>query len=199
MNLHEFLWATGSQKPLVAIQGDIFKTPSDNIAFAMHYKKHPKFDKLIGFASQVAKYGWEDLADIEFEPGVPVTKKIKGKYFHACPIHTNEDGGWDNAPTLIEECFNKIPVSGDEVIASVLMGGGYSGMKYKATINNLQGMMKTYKTVVLYVYEKSIFDLLVGVGVVAATTPINKELNSLPKIYRIGEKNIADTIDVLQL
>lgn len=199
MNLYEFLWATGSQKPLVAIQGDIFKTPADHIAFAMHYKKDSRISHLIGFAGKVAKYGWPELNDINFEKGVPVTKKIKGKYFHACPIHTNEEGGWDEAPELIEQCFNKLPVSGEEVVASVLMGGGLAGVKYKATINNLQGMVRTYKTVVLYIYEKNIFDLLVGVGVVAATLPIDTDISTLPKVYRIGERNIAETIDILTL
>lgn len=199
MNLYQFLFATGNQKPLIAIQGNIFETPADHIAFAMHYKKDSRVNHLIGFAGKVAKYGWPELKDIDFEKGVPVTQKIKGKHFHACPIHTNEEGGWDEAPELIEQCFNKLPVSGDEVVASVLMGGGLAGMKYKATVNNLQGMVRTYKTVVLYVYEKNIFDLLVGVGAIAATIPTHGKLSNLPKIYRIGERNIAETIDILSL
>lgn len=183
MNLYEFLNAIGRQKPLLAVQGDIFSTPADHIAFAVHWPNDKGYSNNDngGFSSQVARYGWSDLGQIVFEKGKPETRKIKGKYFHALPVHTPQDGGWDETPMLIEECLNKLPVSSGEVIACVLIGGGNAGQKYNANVRNLEGMIRTYKTVALYVYEKEMYDLLLMTGVVASPIPLNIPLNKITK------------------
>ncbi len=198
MKLSEFLIANNLQKPLIALQGDIFKTPADHIAFGVHWrnKKGELNNSNGGFAGQVAKYGWPELATLEFEKGKPVSKWIKGKCFHALPIHTNEVGGWDEAPQLIEECLNILPVSSTEVIACILMGGGYAGLKYKATVNNIEGILKTYKTTVLYVYDEVLYNALVGTGVVAAGIPLHGSLINLPKVFKYGEKNLAEVLEL---
>lgn len=37
MILEKFLRSLGLQKPLLAVKGDIFATPADHIAFAVHW------------------------------------------------------------------------------------------------------------------------------------------------------------------
>jgi hypothetical protein len=181
---------------LIAIQDDIFNTPADHIAFAVHWRNSEGYldNSNGGFAGEVAERFWPELANLEFEKGVPISKKFLGKWWHACPVHTNEKGGWDESPILIEECFNKIPCGSTEVIASVLMGGGHAGNKYKATVNNLEGFIKTYKTVVLYVKDQGMYDLLIECGIVAKAIPQKTSLISLPKVYKYGEKRIVDLL-----
>lgn len=183
MNIFHFFSALKRQKPLVAVQGDIFNTPADHIAFAVHWPNDAgHFDNDDGgFSSLVANYGWPELATIRFEKGKPKSKKINGKTFHALPVHTPQDGGWDESPELIEECLNKLPVSSHKVIACVLIGGGNAGQKYKASVRNLEGMLRTHKTVVLYVYDQSMFDLLLMTGVVAQPLPWGIPLDKIPK------------------
>lgn len=184
MKLNKFLSALGLQKPLVAIQGDIFDTPADHIAFAVHYpnKKGESDNSKSGFASQVYEHGWTSLKTIKFKAGWPVTKKIKGKYFHALPVHSNEEGGWEGSPELIQDCLNRLPVSSTEVVAIVLIGGGAAGLKYKASVRNIEGMVKSYKTVVLYVYEDWMMKLLCDTGVVVEYLPKNIPMLNLPKV-----------------
>lgn len=189
MILSTFMEQLGLQKPLLAIQGDIFDTPADHIAFAVHWPNtngHYNNDDG-GFSSLVAKYGWNDLGTIRFEKGVPVSKKIRGKYFHALPVHTPEVGGWDEAPKLIEDCLNRLEVPSTEVITTVLIGGGNAGQKYKASVSNIEGMIRSYKTVVLCVFQDWMFDLLVSAGVVAEATPKGLSLAKLPKVVKYGD------------
>lgn len=199
MDLQHFLFVNGLQKPLIAIQGDIFSTPADHIAFAVHWRNKAGYldNSNGGFAGQVAKYGWPELATLEFEKGKPVTKRIKGKYFHALPVHTNETGGWDETPSLIEECLNILPVPSTEVIACVLIGGGHAGIKYKATVNNIEGLIKTYKTTVLYVYDEVMYNALVGTGVVASAIPLDCALTQLPKVYKYRELQTAKVLELM--
>ncbi len=194
MDLYRFMNSLGLHKPLLAVQGDIFETPADHIAFAVHYPtKQGSFNNAgSGFSAQVAKYGWPELKNYEFLKGVPISKKIKGKYFHALPIHTNEENGWDDAPMLIRQCLNKLAVNSNEVIACVLMGGGNAGLKYGATVRNIEGMVKSYKTVVLYVNDKPIFNVLIGTGVVAQFIPREGSLLELPKVIQYRESAMLE-------
>jgi len=189
MTLNEFRALNNMQKPLEAFQGDIFETQADHIAFAVHYpnNKGESDNSAGGFSSKVNEFGWSDIGQIVFKKGVPVTRKIKGKYFHALPVHCNDEGGWDEAPILIEKCLNKLPVDSTEVIAVILMGGGKSGEKYKASINNIEGMIRSFKTVVLYVYDEWMLNLLLGTGVVTCGTTIGVPLWSLPRVYKYRE------------
>lgn len=200
MNLQEFLTANGLQKPLVAYRGDIFDTKAHHIAFGVHWRnsKGELNNAHSGFAALVAAYGWPELATFEFEKGKPETKFIKGKYFHALPIHSNEKNGWDEAPELICQCLNLINVPGTEVISCVLMGGGDSGLKYKATVRNIEGFIKTYKTVVLHIHDDNLYELLVGTGVVARAIPINCSLTQLPKVFKYGERKIPEVLELDQ-
>lgn len=186
--LDNFLESLGLQKPLIAIQGDIFETIANHIAFAVHWdnKGQKTETNNDGFAAKVAKNGWSDLCKIKFKKGEPQSKLINGKWFHALPIHTNEEGGWEEAPGLIKTCLDKLTiVSSVEVIATVLMGGGASGEKYKASVRNLEGMLGTHKTIVLYVNPNdNLYDLLVGTGVVAQPLPNGMNLLHLPKVIK---------------
>lgn len=189
MKLDKFMATLGLQKPLLAVQGDIFSTPADHIAFGVHWpnKEGHYNNNDGGFSSLVASYGWQDLGEVVFEKGVPITKRIRGKYFHALPVHTPEEGGWHESPKLIELCLNKLEVPSTEVIAVVLIGGGNAGQKYKASVSNIEGMIRSYKTVVLYVFQDWMFDLLVTTGIVAEATPSNMSLTNLPKVIKYGD------------
>lgn len=189
MYLHEFMQATGIQKPLLAYRGNIFETPADHIAFAVHWPNDEGYSNNDngGFSSRVAEFGWPELGSITFRKGISVSKKINGKHFHALPVHTPQKDGWDETPYLIEDCLNKLPVSSTDVIAIVLIGGGKAGEKYKASIKNLEGMIRTYKTVVLYVYDDIMFNLLIGTGVVAQGTPLGTPLSEMPRVYKYRE------------
>lgn len=200
MDLQQFLISNGLQKPLVAFQGDIFNTNALHIAFGVHWRnsKGELNNAHSGFAALVAAYGWPELATFEFEKGKPETKFIKGKYFHALPVHANEKDGWDEAPELICQCLNLLNVSGTEVITCVLIGGGDSGLKYKATIKNMEGFIKSYKTVVLYIHDDNLYELLVGTGVVARAIPINSGLTQLPKVFKYRELKIPEVLELQQ-
>lgn len=188
MNLYQFFAATKRQKPLLAMQGNIFQTPAEHIAFAVHWPNDAGHynNNDGGFSSQVANHGWPELASIRFNKGEVRSKFIKGKTFHAMAVHTPQKGGWDETPLLIEECLNSFPVSNSEVIACVLIGGGHAGQKYKASVNNMEGMIRTYKTTVLYVYDDAMYRLLIAMGVVAQSLPYALPLSQVPKpmLYR---------------
>ncbi len=169
MNIHQLLKIEKLQEPLYCVHGNIFKTPAQHIAFAVHYpNKKGDYSNVDGFAGQVMEKHWPELGSIKFTKGEPISRYANGKYFHALPVQTNEERGWDDAPELIETCLNKLPLNSIEVVACVLIGGGDSGLKWGANIKNIGGMLASVKTVVLYVYEAEIFQLLVGTGVVAA-------------------------------
>ena len=190
MNIYQFLLASGRQSPLIAVQGDIFSTPADHIAFAVHWPNDAGFSDNDngGFSSKVVNHGWQELAYQIFEKGEVRSKVIKGKTFHAMAVHTPQDGGWEESPLLIEQCLNKIPVSSDEVIACVLIGGGHAGHKYKAGVDNIEGMMRSYKRVVLHVYDAEMYDKLIALGIAAQPIPLNIPLSNLPKPLLFRDK-----------
>jgi len=201
MTLEKFLAQLKLQKPLIAIRGDIFDTLADHIAFAVHWpnKKGHANNNAGGFSSKVAEFGWTDLGDIVFKKGEVRSRKIKGKTFHAMAVHTPEEGGWDETPQLIENCLNILPVSSIEVVAVVLIGGGDAGAKYNATVRNLEGMVKTCKTVVLYVYDDPLYELLVATGVTAQPLPQGVSLTALPKVVKYRDQQLGDLRKVYEL
>lgn len=157
---------------MLCVQGDIFITPADHIAFAVNYpKKDGTWANTGGFAKLVEERGWEGLSKIKFTKGESVSKKIGGKTYHAMAVHSNEPGGWDEAPELIHFCLNNLPVDSVEMVAIVLIGGGKSGEDFKANVKNIEGMSRTYKSIVLYVKEVEHYGLLLARGLAAAAIP----------------------------
>jgi len=147
MDIYQFKKAICFQEPLLCIQGDIFDTPADHIAFAVHYpNKNGHYNNSGGFAGDVCQQAWPELKSIQFAKGETRSHRYGGKTFHAMAVHSNEPNGWKDAPELIELCLNKLPVNSIEVIATVLMGGGKSGAKWNASIQNVIGMSRSYKT-----------------------------------------------------
>jgi len=179
MNIEKFKIITGFQEPLLCIQGDIFDTPADHIAFAVNYpnKDGQSENGFTGFAGEVCRRFWPGLNNIVFTKGEVRSHRSQGKTFHALAVHTNEVNGWQDAPQLIESCLNRIPVGSEEVITIVLIGGGKAGKKWKASVNNIVGMSRSYKTVVLYIKEEDYFQTALRLGVIRQSIP----LQLLPK------------------
>jgi hypothetical protein len=64
-------------------------------------------------------------------------------------------------------------------------------------VNNIEGLVKTYKTTVLYVYDKDMYDALIGTGVVASAIPLNCALTQLPKVYKYRELQTARVLELM--
>ncbi|MCX6757373.1 MAG: hypothetical protein NTZ44_00605 [Candidatus Nomurabacteria bacterium] len=191
MNLTQFLNAIKRQKPLICIQGDIFLTPADHIVFAVNYpSKDGKWNNTGGFAGDVVARGWTNLPEIKFEKGQTISKKIFGKTYHAIAVHSNEEYGWDEAPDLIQLCLDKLPVNSTSVMAIVLIGGGKAGEKYVASIKNVEGISRTYKTVVLYVKEVEHYKYLLAAGYVSAVVDVPRTFK-LRDDYFLTEERTA--------
>ena len=174
MNIAKFKLLIGFQEPLLCIQGDIFETPADHIVFAVNYpNSEGQYDNSNGFAAEVCHNYWPELSDIKFQKGEIRSCLSKGKFFHAIAVHTNEPNGWRDSPKLIEDCVNRLPVSSEEVIASVLIGGGVAGKKWKSSINNIVGLSRSYKTIVLYVKEQDYYQAIMQTGLAYQSIPIN--------------------------
>lgn len=190
MNINQFFKIVDLQEPLYCVNGDIFETPAKHIAFAVNYPgKRGGFGNTSGFAGEVIERYWPELNSIRFEKGEPVTRFSNGKYFHALPVHSNEENGWEEAPDLIELCLNKLPVNSTEVVTCVLMGGGTSGKKWGASIRNIGGMLASMKTVVLYVFDPEMYYLLAGTGIIAPCLRLGKM-----KQFRIANGESVDEI-----
>lgn len=174
MNIEQFKKIIEFQEPLICIQGDIFETPADHIAFAVNYPgAEGRYDNDTGFAGEVCQRYWPNLKDIEFKKGETRSHRCDGKTFHAMAVHANEANGWKDAPSLIELCLNKLPVSSTEVIAIVLIGGGLAGKKWKAGVENLVGMSRSYKTIVLYIKERDYYEAMLKTGLACISIPLN--------------------------
>ncbi len=187
MNIAKFKSLLGFQEPLLCIQGNIFETPADHIAFAVNYpNSEGRFNNDTGFAAEICGDYWPELRNIRFEKGEIRSHSSRGKTFHAMAVHTNEPNGWNNAPELIESCLNRLPVSSEEVIAIVLIGGGESGKKWKSSVNNIVGMSRSYKTVVLYVKEPDYYKAVMLTGLAYQSIP----LNLLPKTKKLRAENV---------
>ncbi|MFA5023776.1 MAG: hypothetical protein WC523_02345 [Patescibacteria group bacterium] len=174
MNLYQFKKTIAFQEPLLCVQGDIFETPADHIAFAVNYPNgNGEFNNSGGFAGEVCRQAWPELKNIKFTKGETRSHRYCGKIYHAIAVHSNEPDGWKDTPELIELCLNKLPVDSTEVIAIVLIGGGKAGKKWKANINNLIGMSRTYKTIALYVKEPELRKALMELGIICQSIPLN--------------------------
>jgi len=178
MNIAKFKLLIGFQEPLLCIQGDIFETPADHIVFAVNYpNSEGQYDNSSGFAAEVCRNYWPELSNIKFEKGESRSCLSKGKFFHAIAVHANEPNGWKDTPELIESCLNRLPVSSEEVIAIVLIGGGVAGKKWKSSVNNITGMSRSYKTIVLYVKKPDYYQAIMQTGLAYRSIP----LSLLPK------------------
>ncbi len=174
MNIYQFKKAIAFQEPLLCIQGDIFQTPADHIAFAVNYPNCAgEYNNSGGFAGQVCAEAWPELKNIKFAKGEIRHHLFMGKTYHAMAVHTNEVNGWKETPELLEFCLNRLPVDSTEVIAIVLIGGGKAGAKWKASVNNIIGMARSYKTIALYVKEEKPYQALLALGIVCQTIPLN--------------------------
>lgn len=188
MNIYQFKKAVDFQEPLLCIQGDIFSAPADHIAFAVNYPNgEGRYDNSGGFAGDVCQRAWPELASISFEKGEIRSHRYGGKTFHAMAVHTNETDGWKEAPNLIKECLDRLPVDSTDVIAIVLIGGGKSGKKWRASVNNIVGMSRSYKTVVLYIKENDYYRAAVRMGVVYSNIP----LALFPKTLKYGAQALV--------
>ncbi len=144
------------RKPhFLVVEGDILETPARHIAFAVNFETRDgrPAKNTGGFAGQVSKF-IPEVAKFQYEKGKSQTFSFNGKFYHALPVHSNEEGGWEEAPLLITECLNQLKVEDDEVIASVLIGGGVSGDTFNANTKNIAGMLLSQKTLALYLLDK---------------------------------------------
>ncbi len=142
------------------INGNVFDTPYNHIAFAINTKGYND----AGFAGQVservpkiANTGKKDLGEV-------VSIESKGKIFHGLVCHSLEDNGWGGAPKAIITCLEKIQVTDTEPIAVVLMGAGMIGQMSGADVKaNIRAIHQSKKNCVVYSLqysEKAIFDVL---------------------------------------
>jgi len=179
MNIERFKMIIDFQEPLLCVQGDIFDTPADHIAFAVNYPntEGQSENGYSGFAGEICQRFWPDLKNIKFKKGEIRSHRAQGKTFHAMAVHSNEPEGWKDSPYLIEDCLNRLPVDSTEVIAIVLIGGGKAGKKWKASVNNIVGMSRSYKTAVLYIKEIDYYRAALSLGVIRQSIP----LQLLPK------------------
>ncbi|MCX6795374.1 MAG: hypothetical protein NT165_01415 [Candidatus Falkowbacteria bacterium] len=174
MNIETFKRFIDFQEPLLCIQGDIFETPADHIVFAVNYPNLlGQYNNNQGFAGEVCRKFWPGLDNIQFEKGEIRSHLSKGKCFHAIAVHTNEPDGWNESPELIESCLNRLPVSSVEVVAMVLIGGGKSGKKWKSGVNNIVGMSRSCKTIVLYIKQIEQYQALLSIGLGYRSIPLN--------------------------
>ncbi|MFA4942730.1 MAG: hypothetical protein WC564_03790 [Patescibacteria group bacterium] len=69
MNIEKFKKAINFQDPMLCVQGDIFETPADHIAFAVNYpNSEGEYNNSdTGFAAKVCEDHWPELANIKFE------------------------------------------------------------------------------------------------------------------------------------
>jgi hypothetical protein len=130
------------------IQGDIFKTPHKHIAFATNTEGYND----AGFAGTVAFRYWPELTSIgPNKLGKVISKKIKGKIFHALVCHSLGSTGWRKTPQIITKCLDLLDVPDDETIAIVLVGTGGVGQIGGADVFSiLGGMARSKKRIAVY-------------------------------------------------
>lgn len=133
-----------------AVKGDIFDTKARHIVFSINA------EGVVGggFDGQVIQKGWPELLNCGKNPvGTVFSKEIDGVTYHALVTHSLE-AGWGTQEEQWENtklCFDNIPVSDDELVASIAIGTGFmgaiSGAKPKSI---LCGMHDSKKKVLLY-------------------------------------------------
>lgn len=57
-------------------------------------------------------------------------------------------------------------------------------------------MVNTYKTVVLYVYDELMYNLLLGTGVIAQSIPEKTSFLGLPKVYKYRDTLVQDLLRI---
>lgn len=144
-----------------AKDGDIFQTDAKHIAFAVNVEGLNDS----GFAGKVAKYGWDELANIgkfinyqqltnveepfsnqKLELGSVISKEIGDK--RVC--HSLEHGWGNNQANVIKHCFDTIHVN-KEPIATVAIGTGLVGALSDADFKQiLVGMEESEQLIILY-------------------------------------------------
>lgn len=129
------------------VQDDIFNSEAKHIAFAVNAEGYNGF----GFAGEVAKKCWTELANCgEHEIGTVLSKTVGDKTFHALVCHSLNDGWDENQAEVVKECFDKIPANG-EPIATIAIGTGIVGMKTGANFRQIVcGMHDSEQQIMLY-------------------------------------------------
>lgn len=167
MDILEFMLSEKDniRKPhFLVVQGNVLKTSASHIVFAVNYatKDNKPGKNTGGFAGQVAEF-IPEVSETEYQKGVPVSFEYGGKNYHALPVHSNEEGGWDEAPELIETCLNMLDVPDEEIIATVLIGAGKAGSDWNANARNIAGMLRSNKTLGLYLLDQpKVFERIIS-------------------------------------
>ena len=143
-------------------KGDIFDTQARHVAFSINAEGFVGG----GFDGQVIEKGWPELLKCGQNPiGTVLSKEIDGVTYHALVTHSLQDGWgspeeqWDNTKL----CFNNIPVSDDEVVASIAIGTGFMGAISGASPKHIVcGMQDSDKKILLYGFSmesiKKVYD-----------------------------------------
>ena len=105
------------------VRGDIFGTPLSNIVFAVNSDGINDS----GFAGQVSRRFWPELAYIGPQPLGTVLTRTNGKTYHALVCHTLARDGWINTPMYLRMCLEKLNLPEGTYIASVAIGYGPVG------------------------------------------------------------------------
>lgn len=103
------------------IQGDINQTPLEHIAF----HARPQGQQFSGFASTFSKTEWPELFETSIEMGTVLSKKLRGKTYHAI-IAWKSFGNYTDCDKLYLEGLNSI--TGVDKIASITPGAEDLGM-----------------------------------------------------------------------
>lgn len=130
-----------------AVNGNIFETEAKHIAFAVNTEGYNDS----GFAGVVSSKYWPELADCgSHEIGTILSKKVGDKTFHALVCHSLKKDWGDNQREVIKECFDNIPVDGEE-IATIAIGTGFIGMLSGADFRQIAcGMHDSKQNIILH-------------------------------------------------
>ena len=131
-------------------RGDIFNTTAKHIAFSINAEGAVGG----GFDGAVIEKGWPELAHCgQNEIGTVFSKEINGVTYHALVTHSLK-AGWGTPEEQREntrKCFDNIPVSKDEEIASIAIGTGFIGALSGANPRYIVcGMCDSKKNITLY-------------------------------------------------
>lgn len=125
--------------------GDIFASPYNHIVFAV------SADEPVdgGVAGAVMVRFWPGLHKKGvLRLGEVLSNDLGGRVFHALACHSSRRG-WGDAPYYIERGLNSI--AADDIMASVRMGAGPGGERYRADSFAILGAMaRSAKKIVLY-------------------------------------------------
>ena len=126
---------------------NIFETEAKHIAFAINKEGYND----AGFAGAVSAKFWPELANCGVhEIGTVLSKTVGDKTFHGLVCHSLYEGWGDSQAETIKNCFNSIPVSDDEPIATIAIGTGFVGQWSGAVFSQiLIGMHDSDKNIIL--------------------------------------------------